>query len=267
MTKSLIIGINSGIGTALAEELNSQGHDIHGTTRAIKSNIQREENNQLYYCDLKNISSIDRFVAAFSSKNSWDNLIFCPAQMEPIGDFETTKIDDWLETFNVNFNSQVYLLHKLLKCKRNKLSRVIFFAGGGVNGVTPNYSCYTTSKIAMVKLVELLDYELKNVIFTILGPGWVKTKIHDQSIDPKHKDLPSYRETQKRIKENNFIEMQKVISSIQWILEQPKEIVGGRNFSTAHDRWEDPKLVEMLRSDKQAYKLRRHRNFDFADNV
>ena len=61
--------------------------------------------------------------------------------------------------------------------------------------------------------------------------------------------------------------MQKVISSIQWILEQPKEIVGGRNFSTAHDRWEDPKLVEMLRSDKQAYKLRRHRNFDFADNV
>ena len=37
MTKSLIIGINSGIGSALAEELNSQGHDIHGTTRAIKS--------------------------------------------------------------------------------------------------------------------------------------------------------------------------------------------------------------------------------------
>ena len=267
MTKSLIIGISSGIGSALAEELNNQGHDIHGTTRAIKSDMLRGENKQLYYCDLKSIPSMDKFINSFSSKNSWDNLIVCPAQMEPIGNFEGTEIDDWLETFNVNFNSQVYLLHKLLKYKSNKLSRVIFFAGGGVNGVTPNYSCYTTSKIAMIKLIELLDYELKDVIFTILGPGWVKTKIHDQSIDPKHKDLPSYRETQKRLKENNFIEMRKVISSIRWILEQPKEIVGGRNFSTAHDPWENPKLIEMLRSDHHAYKLRRHRNSDFADHI
>ena len=33
-------------------------------------------------------------------------------------------------------------------------------------------------------MVELLDNEIMNTAFTILGLGWVKTKIHSQSLMP-----------------------------------------------------------------------------------
>ena len=49
------------------------------------------------------------------------------------------------------------------------------------------------------------------------------------------KSLSSYQETQRRLKDSDFIDMDQVISSVMWIMSQDKDTVGGRNFSTAHD--------------------------------
>ena len=56
-----------------------------------------------------------------------------------------------------------------------------------------------------------------------------------------------------------------VVSSINWIFDQNKKIVGGRNFSTAYDPWgtghtENSNLIEKLENEKNIYKLRRFGN-------
>ena len=132
--------------------------------------------------------------------------------------------------------------------------------GGGTNSAPINFSAYTTSKIALIKTVELLDAEFEDISFTIIGPGWVKTKIHQQTIREELKGLASYKETIRRLEENDFVKMERVVESVKWVLSEKKEVVGGRNFSTAHDMVGSKELREMLLKNKNAYKLRRNAN-------
>ncbi len=54
--------------------------------------------------------------------------------------------------------------------------------------------------------------------------------------------------------------MDDVIGSMEWVLKQPKEVVGGRNFSTVFDAWGDENLVKLLQNNANMYKLRRNGN-------
>jgi NAD(P)-dependent dehydrogenase (short-subunit alcohol dehydrogenase family) len=145
-------------------------------------------------------------------------------------------------------------------CK-GEMPRVIFFAGGGTNSAPKYYSAYILPKISLIKLVELLNEEIQTVCFSIIGPGWVKTRIHEQSLEPGLESLDSFNETKRRILESDFVPMEKVIRSIMWVLSQDKEIVGGRNFSTADDPFESDDFIDLLTRDYNALKLRRRYNY------
>ena len=72
-----------------------------------------------------------------------------------------------------NSVNQVGALINALKFRNNKeVSNVIFFAGGGTNSATPAYSAQTLGKIALIKAVELLNDEIEDVKFFILGPKY-----------------------------------------------------------------------------------------------
>lgn len=263
---TLVIGINSGIGIALAKKLTSENHTIHGTTRNEESVQRSQSPNLLHYLDLNERGTIETFTEKMQDLMEWDNLIFCPATMEPIGPFKDIDIMQWANSFDLNFTNQIYLLRKLLISRNKKKARVLFFAGGGTNSSPKNYTCYTISKIALIKTVEMLDNEMDDVIFTIVGPGWLKTKIHAQSLNPSLKNLASYKETKRRLDEDDFGNMDSVIDSIMWILNQHKAVVGGRNFSSVHDPWGSQELEIMLKKNPDAYKLRRHSNSIFKTN-
>ena len=96
-----------------------------------------------------------------------------------------------------------------------------------------------------------------------MGPGWVNTKIHEQSLEPSLRHLASYQETKRRLGNLDFVDMKQVIASIMWIFSQGKKAVGGRNFSTAHDPFESDFFAETLLSDPDVFKLRRHGNHFF----
>ena len=72
--------------------------------------------------------------------------------------------------------------------------------------------------------------------------------------------MASYKETIRRLEENDFVKMERVVESVKWVLSEKKEVVGGRNFSTAHDMVGSKELREMLLKNKNAYKLRRNAN-------
>jgi short-subunit dehydrogenase len=154
------------------------------------------------------------------------------------------------------------LLHQLLPARAKKDEKsVLFFAGGGTNSATNYYSAYTLSKIALIKACELLDSEINDVKFSVIGPGWVKTKIHQATLECKESwAVQTVEKTARKMLSDDCISMDAVIHSFEWVLEQSKKIVGGRNFSTASDCWGNEQLSKMLESDQSMYKLRRHKN-------
>ena len=127
-----------------------------------------------YKLDISSIKSIDDFSKKKDVKN-WDNLIVMPATLKPIGLFDEVKAEDWSASVDLNFSNQMYLINKLYRKRRvsNKNKTIILWAGGGTNKATKYYSAYTISKIAQIKMAELLDHE-------------AETKMHQETFKNKN---------------------------------------------------------------------------------
>ena len=193
----------------------------------------------------------------------WDVLALCPGTQDPVGSFAECNFDEWEESVKVNFTSQTRIVYELLPSRRNNSILgpcVLFFAGGGSNNAPVNYSAYIVSKIALIKMCELLDAEVADTRFVILGPGWVKTTIHESTLKAGMRAGRNYQRTVEKLAGDECTPMEKVLDCCDWIIESPSELVSGRNFSVVYDKWDSEELAQLLLADSNMYKLRRHGN-------
>lgn len=264
--KAIIVSISSDIGCALAHDLREDGWQVAGTYRRHSDDIARlgHAGARLYECDLSHTSQSESVFAALGSDmDGWDCLVIAPGTQEPVGPFEETRFDDWSASVSVNFIAQLQAVKALLpfRSRDTKLGPcILFFAGGGTNGPTRRYSAYTVSKIALIKMCELLHAEISDARFVIVGPGWVRTKIHQATLDAPEMAGDNYERTRSRFEADNFVPMDKVVRCCRWVISADRDVVGGRNFSAASDAWGDERLSAQLRSDPDMYTLRRSGN-------
>ncbi len=247
---AIIISISSDIGIAMAKRWKARGWDVSGTYRIASLEVDRlrQLGIGLVDCRLLDIYSIEKACSSLQeSSPDWDVLVMCSGTLEPVSNFANCYFDEWERSLRVNFTSQMRILRRMLLFRRRNSdlgSCVLFFAGGGVNNAPVNSSAYIVSKIALIKMCELLDAEIPDTRFTIIGPGWVDTKIH--------KELPS-----KYIK---FTPIHKILDCCDWVIDSPRQVIGGRNFSVVSDRWGTQELIEALIWHPNMYKLRRQGN-------
>ena len=264
--KIVLIGGSSDIGKSLVERL-AENNEIISTynSKNPDKDLPTVTNIKL---DISNKEDINYFIENNIS-HEWDILIFLPATMKPIGLFEEVDGEEWVKSIEVNFTNQLYLLKKILpfrKINKELIKTVIFCAGPGTNNATVRHSSYTISKIALIKITELLDKEIDDIKFSVIGPGWVKTKIHKEVLDAGKNAGKMFVETQKRLKNENFNSMDRVIDSFDYVIKNKKIIVGGRNISSQSDKLEEDSLLNVLEIDKDIYKLRRDFNdFQLSD--
>ncbi len=262
----IVISASSDIGAALSRRWVEAGIDVVGTYRQKSQSVTDLEGAgvRLVECDLGDRASIKDAISSLCNlAPRWDALIIAPGTLDPIGKFDELDFDQWEHSVSVNFVAQMRLLHGLLGGRRRDHSlgpAVLMFAGGGVNKPVQRYSAYTISKIAQIKMCEFLDAEFADVRFSIVGPGWVKTKIHDQTLAAKQAAGAGYQNTVEKLEAGRAVPMEDVIACCDWVLASPRDVVGGRNFSTEFDRWGSPELDQALRRDQDMYKLRRHGN-------
>jgi FkbM family methyltransferase len=261
---TIIAGVSSDIGLALAERWLGRDWQVAGTYRRESAALDSlvAQGAMLFPCDFTDVNSVDAAAAQLSeASQGWDALVLCSGSMEPIGPIETTDFDKWERAIALNLTNQLRLLAALLKTRRKQTPEespaVIFFAGGGVNSAPTNYSAYTVAKVALVKACELLDAEMPDVRFSILGPGWVRTKIHDETLAAGTRACANYQRTIERLETDKFTPMNDVLDCCDWILDTPRDVIGGRNFSVADDPWRSPSLATALRADPALFKLRR----------
>jgi len=266
----IIISISSDIGFYLAKDWLSNGIRVSGTYRTKTDQCEELEalGARLIKCDLSDIKSIDDSIRELNKLQKWNDLVVASGSLEPIGKFIDCNIDAWSNSINVNFISQMRFIHGLLPNRNLEDSSspsVLLFAGPGANNATTDYSAYTISKIASTKMVELLDAEIPDTSFSILGPGWVKTKIHASTLNLKSAAGINYFKTIEMLEADGkkCYPMEKVIACCNWILSSDRALVSGRNFSSVFDPWEDEK-IKLIMADKNLFKLRRFGN-DFFE--
>jgi short-subunit dehydrogenase len=260
----IILSISSDIGFNLALDWIKRGDDVYGTYRIFSSNCIKllEIGAKLFKCDLESTSSIKKAAIKIKKLKNWNTLILAAGTQDPIGKFGRIRFDSWEKSIKINLINQLRFFHEILN-KRDLSSkikpRVIFFAGGATNSSNKNYSAYTISKIASIKMCELLASEIPDTIFSILGPGWVKTKIHDSTIKNKKNSEENYYKTISMLNSNECYPMYKIVKCVNWLIKSPGSLVNGRNFSAAYDPWENKK-INQIKKDFNCFKLRRFGN-------
>ena len=265
-----IQAISSDIGFRLAEFWIAQGNSVFGTYRTMNEKVASliDQGVQVTECNLNEPVSIDTFSDWVSNRQPWDTFVLAAGTLEPIGMFTEIDIDSWEASVYQNFVGQFRLLHQVLRSRNLSGPHppvVLMFAGGGTNSATARYSAYTVSKIACIKMCELLDAEVPDTIFTILGPGWVDTKIHRATIMAGEELAgTNYLRTVEMTGSDKCNPIENVLNCCDWLINSPRGVVGGRNFSEVHDPWELD-TINIIESDPNIYRLRRYGNTHFVD--
>ena len=183
--KAFVLAASADIGLGLSERLIEDGWHVVGTGRdsnRFEALLERPEFDFLP-CDLSNPGSVKSLVHAFGKLNhEWDLFVSAAGTLEPIGPFFELDFDQWEVSVSVNVISQLRALRGVWPHRRkNAVVDVMFLAGGGTNSPFTNYSAYCVSKIALIKMCELLDDEEPDLNAFIIGPGFVRTRIHGET--------------------------------------------------------------------------------------
>lgn len=265
MPSVIVIGISSDIGRELAIRFATDGWAVSGTFRS-RSGLDGLSNGvRLIPCDLTSPHGVSAALDAFRRHGSgWDILVVASGTEEPIGVFWECDPDAWDANIHVNALAPLRLVRGLYPLRNTAgTPNVAFFSGAGTNNAAPSYSAYCASKIFLIKMCELLDAESRDTSFFIIGPGIVRTKIHEQTLragkrgGANHQKLVDFLASR-----NPGTSHDEIYACLRWCVNAGKSVIGGRNLSLVHDAWRDggASLMRRLENDPELYKLRRFGN-------
>jgi NAD(P)-dependent dehydrogenase (short-subunit alcohol dehydrogenase family) len=183
----------------------------------------------------------------------WDLCLITIGKVAPVGNWWEQPEDEWNECIYSNLIAPFMLLRDIWPWAKVD-ARVCFFAGSNPNQIMPGYSAYNVSKMGLLKLVEQLDEETPDAVFFALGPGVTDTKIHQATRD---KGWPNPR-LQRADKDGSFTSIEQIHKCLEWCIEQPKSVVGGRNICVSDMNYRHGNLTANLQQNEGMFKLRRN---------
>lgn len=260
----LILSVSSDIGRELALRYLRDGCTVVGTYRSAKyvEELRSRENMHLFECDIDDAVSVDHFAKNLESSGlRWNTFISSVSTQLPLGRFFRCNFDEWTKGFGTNCLNQLGFLHRIYAFRTQPMAHVMFFAGPGTNNAARNYSSVCLAKIALIKMCELLDDENEDLNVFIVGPGWVRTKTHEDTLKNPALTEDGFVKT-KQFMDSGLqgTPMEEIYRHTEWLVAQGRDVAGGRNSSTVHDAWGSEELAKEMRNDRNMYKLRRHRN-------
>ena len=180
----IVTGASRGIGFELVKLLASQQHQVLALSRNTSSLIKLQTNNKnisVIQIDISKENEHEK-VSHFVSQY-WDtvDILIRNAGKLINKKFTTTTVQDFLEVYKVNVFAVAGLTNCLLPFLKSGSHVVTISSMGGVQGSIkfPGLSAYSSSKGAVITLMELLAEECKElgISFNTLALGAVQTEM------------------------------------------------------------------------------------------
>ena len=229
----LIVSINSDIAREMAKKWASDGHRVIGTTTSGTLAIDGVSPNHIHMVNLLDAESIETFCDFLTRDiGKLDAVVFATGTQVPVGKFYDTEFEDWAQSVDVNSLAQLRVLHHLQNILE-PVASVLFFAGAGSNSAPPYYSAYISAKLHLTKMVELLSVENPSRNYAIIGPGWVKTKIHDATVTAGETMAgENYAKTKNMLRDDKgFTSVEQIIRAFEWVMNQEVRVTSAKLVS------------------------------------
>ena len=268
----IIFGSTGSIGSFLLKKYFKKKHNLlvflkdKKKLNILKKKYQSEGTQTIKFeiLDFNKFQEIKTKLKKNSNFIKKTNLIISTIGIQgEIKNFFNLNLEKFYNTFKINFFSQVLLLKNIYQfIKNNSDTLIVLFSGGGVTGRRPNFSPYILSKIALVKLVEILSFELKNKNLRInaISPGIIDSKMTRLILRKSKKDvdLSELKKIKKEIV-NSKKSLEKVYDLINLLIEKKGKKLSGKIISSRWDRfnyWKSKEFKGLMTHD--IYTLRRN---------
>jgi len=181
----LIAGASSGIGRFLAERFLKAGHNVWGFARSVKGAVVHAR-FRAFACDVAEWDKVDHLARTIAIEaQRMDAIIVCAALQGPVGPVMTLDPKMWSAAVRVNLDGTFNVLRAfaaLLQPAGDTRGKILCFSGGGASKPRANFSAYAASKTGVVRLVETLAEEWREIAIDInaIAPGAVPTRMTEE---------------------------------------------------------------------------------------
>jgi NAD(P)-dependent dehydrogenase (short-subunit alcohol dehydrogenase family) len=269
----VLTGSSTGIGRALAERLLSRGHHVWGLARSDQSAFAAAHPNfRFSRCDISDYAALSSVLSLPSVPPPWSTVdaLVCAAgvqgEIAPALSADPTR---WSDTVRANLDGTYFALRAfapLLTSSSATASRkkIVCFSGGGATKPRANFSAYGVAKTAIVRLVETIADESRDLPLDInaLAPGAINTRLTDEvlALGPTVVGAAEYAAAQKQKAASAASADQtltRALDCVEWLLSSASDGITGRLISAPWDPW--PTLGEhrAILATSDVYTLRR----------
>ncbi|HSX13990.1 MAG TPA: SDR family oxidoreductase [Chlamydiales bacterium] len=171
-----------------------------------------------------------------------------------IGPITSVDPDEWFNAIKINlFGSFLVARQSCIYFQKNKGGRLVLFSGGGAAGPFPNYTSYACSKAAVARLAETIAQEMAphNIEVNCLGPGFVITRLHQQTLQASEKAGKEFVEKTKAEIAKGGVPAEVGASAAAFLISDEAKGISGKFIAAPYDSWKDfpQKLKELKESD------------------
>jgi NAD(P)-dependent dehydrogenase (short-subunit alcohol dehydrogenase family) len=237
----VITGSSSGIGRALTAHLVANGHTVWGLARSAQTPVTAGSGNlHPFVCDVSDWTALQRTLSLISAQiSSIDGLVTCAGIQGEIGPSLSIDPLKWSATVRTNLDGTFYSIrafaNMLLNSRRGK---VVCLSGGGATNARANFSAYSVAKTAIVRLVENIAVEYKNLDINAVAPGAINTRLTDEVIrlGPQIVGQAEYDAAMKQ-KTTGGGSIERAVNLIDYLLSSKSDGISGKLISAPWDPW------------------------------
>lgn len=186
MKKIIITGTSRGIGLELVKIFAGAGHRVLALSRNEKPVKDLELNNvESFSFDITEEAHLEK--ASALVKDNWGeaDILIHNAGAIINKPFEETTSEEFERVYKINVFGVAALTRKMLPLMKRSGHVVVISSMGGVQGSMkfPGLSAYSSSKGAVITLVELLaeEFKEKGPAFNVLALGAVQTEMLEEA--------------------------------------------------------------------------------------
>lgn len=260
----IVTGGSKGIGLAISKKIIDEGGSVICCARN-KPDIDLGKDFIFEKLDVSDNYDVLSFMYKIKDKFNVNGLVNCAGVYGAIGKTTDVNLAKFLNTLQINLMGTIYMSTSFVNIFGGNC-KIVNFSGGGAASPFPNYSAYSTSKIAIVRFTENLSIELKdeNVEVNCVAPGFVATTLHNETLNvgPESAGDDFYKNTVDKMK-YGAVPPEKASDLTVFLLSEESNGITGKFISAPWDPWQEKDFQDLLRNDKDFATLRRIDNKQF----
>ena len=211
--------------------------------------------------DVTSLTDVEQVLDAACALGGLDGLVHCAAVVGPIGPAVRVDPAVWWEAVRINLFGTFLMASATCQrmISRRTPGSLVLMSGGGAATPFPRYTAYASAKVGVVRFAETLALEVAEhgIRVNCVAPGFVATRLHEQTLAAGAEAAGSYLETTIGRLNGGAVPASVAARTVAFLLSPQSQGISGRFVAAPHDGWDAwPGRLEQIRG-SDLFTLRR----------